>query len=98
MICIVQVQPRKHVRDHADCTGPIRRHELDHTRWVVCLPCLTDLDHEEGIDDLDHTDHTDHDLSEVCRIDILPLSYFELTTQTRTHPPPLVLGDFFFDM
>ena len=30
-ICIVQIQPRKRVLDHADCTAPTRQHELDHT-------------------------------------------------------------------
>ena len=27
----VQIQPRKHVLDHADHTAPTRQHELDHT-------------------------------------------------------------------
>ena len=30
-ICIVQIQPRKHVLDHAGCTAPIRQHEVDPT-------------------------------------------------------------------
>ena len=30
-ICAVQIQPRKHVLDHADHTAPTRQHELDHT-------------------------------------------------------------------
>ena len=50
--------------DHADYTAPTRQHKLDHTdhtRSVIDLPCLEDLDHNVGID---HTDHTDH-LSEV---------------------------------
>ena len=27
-ICIVQIQPRKHALDHADCMGPTLQHEL----------------------------------------------------------------------
>ena len=30
-ICIVQIQPRKHVLDHAGYTASTRQHELDHT-------------------------------------------------------------------
>ena len=30
-ICVVQIQPRKHVPDHAGYTAPTRQHELDHT-------------------------------------------------------------------
>ena len=30
-ICMVQIQPRKHVVDHADYTAPTRQHELDRT-------------------------------------------------------------------
>lgn len=30
-ICITQVQSRKHVLDHAECTDPTRQHELGHT-------------------------------------------------------------------
>ena len=30
-VCIVQIQPRKHVPDHADYTAPTRQRELDHT-------------------------------------------------------------------
>ena len=41
MICIVQVQPRRYVLDHADYTAPTRQHELDRT------------DHTDHID---HTD------------------------------------------
>ena len=29
-ICIMQIQPRKRVLNHADYTGPMRHHELDH--------------------------------------------------------------------
>ena len=30
-MCGVQIQPRRHVLDHANRTAPIRQHELDHT-------------------------------------------------------------------
>ena len=41
--------------DHADCTGPTRQHELDHTRsGIGDLSALKDLAHLMGIDDLDH--------------------------------------------
>ena len=45
-ILIVQIHPRIICAtvDHADCAGPIRRHELDHTVWGIYLPCLADLD------------------------------------------------------
>ncbi|CAN0460669.1 unnamed protein product [Laminaria digitata] len=41
------------VGGHADCTGPTRQHELDHT-WYRSgnRSALIDLDHEVGIDDL----------------------------------------------
>ena len=29
--CTVQIQPRKHVLDHADYAAPTRQHEVDHT-------------------------------------------------------------------
>ena len=49
-ICVVQIQPRKHVLDHADYTAPTRQHELDHTDQEY-LPCLANLsDHELGND------------------------------------------------
>ena len=39
--------------DLADCTAPIRQHELDHTdQEYIYLPCLEDLDDEVGIGDL----------------------------------------------
>ena len=45
MIRIVQIQPRKHVQDHADYTAPTRIHELDHAdQEQIC--------HEVGLDDL----------------------------------------------
>ena len=31
VIGLVQIQPRKHVPDHAVYTAPTRQHELDHT-------------------------------------------------------------------
>ena len=51
MLCriyTVQIQLRKHVPDHADCTAPTRQHELDHTDHEIYLPCLADLliDHD----------------------------------------------------
>ena len=52
-ICIVKIQPRKHVLHHAGYTAPTRQHELDHTdhtdhtdQEYIYLPCLEDLDHE----------------------------------------------------
>ena len=48
-ICVVQIQPRKHVLDHAGYTAPTRQHELDHT------------DHTDHTNHTDHTDHTDQD-------------------------------------
>ena len=30
-MCLVQIQPRKHVPDHEGETPPTRQHELDHT-------------------------------------------------------------------
>lgn len=40
-IWIVQTQPRKHVRDREDYTGPTRQHELNHTSTISRpdLPC-----------------------------------------------------------
>ena len=43
---MVQIQPRNHVLDHADLSGPTQQHELNHT------------DHT---DHRDHTDNTDQD-------------------------------------
>ena len=60
-ICIVQIQPRKHVLvDHAGYAAPTRQHELDHTDHTdqEAISALKHLDHEVG------TDHTDH-LSDV---------------------------------
>ena len=37
-ICTVQVQPRKHVLDHADYTAPTRQHGLDHTDQQSICP------------------------------------------------------------
>ena len=37
--------------DHADCTGPIRPRELDHTNHT---------DHTGHTDHTDHRGHTDH--------------------------------------
>ena len=37
-ICIVQIQPRKHVINCADYAGPTRQHELDHTASRIYLP------------------------------------------------------------
>ena len=52
----MQIQPRKHVIDHAGHAAPTRQHEPDHTDQESICP-LEDLDHEEvGIDYL----------SEVC--------------------------------
>ena len=52
-ICIVQIQPRKHVLDHAVFVAPTRKHELDHTdhtdytdQEYIYLPSLADLGHE----------------------------------------------------
>ena len=44
---MVQIQPRKHVLDHAHYTALTRQHELDHTDQETCA-----ADHEMGIDDL----------------------------------------------
>ena len=41
---MVQIQPRKRVRDRADYTTPTRQRELDRT------------DHTDHADDTDHTD------------------------------------------
>ena len=43
-ICTIQIQPRKHALDHADCKASTRQRELDHT---------------DNTDHTDHTDHTD---------------------------------------
>ena len=43
---VVQIQPRKHVPDHADYTAPTRQHELNHTDYI---------------DHTDHIDHTDQE-------------------------------------
>ena len=47
-ICIVQIQLRKLVVNHADYTAPARQHELHHT------------DHKHHTVHTDHTDHTNH--------------------------------------
>ena len=58
---MAQLQPRKHILNHAGYTAPTRQHELDHkahtdhtyhTDHTDYLPCLADLDYEAGIDDL----------------------------------------------
>ena len=51
-LCIVQIQPRKHVLDHADYTDATRQHELDHTRLGIDLSAVEYVDREVGIDDL----------------------------------------------
>ena len=44
-ICTVQIQPGKHVRDHAGYTAPNRQHELDHTQYNIGKTyALKDLD------------------------------------------------------
>lgn len=48
-ICIVQIQPRKHALDHADCTDPTRPHELDRSCYAGNRPALQDLDYEVGM-------------------------------------------------
>ena len=63
-ICVVQIQPRKHVRDHADFAAPTRQHELYHTTSGIYLPCMADLHHEVGIDYLYDTDH----LYDLCSV------------------------------
>ena len=37
-IRIVQIQPKKHILDHADFTTSIRQHELDHTDQESICP------------------------------------------------------------
>ena len=49
MLCrmyVVQIQLNRHVLDHADCTAPTRKHELDHTDHD--FSSLKDLDHQVG--------------------------------------------------
>ena len=62
-ICVVQIQPRKHVLDLAGHTAPTWQHELDHTDQKNYLTCLADL--EDELYDL-------YDLSEV--LSSLPLN------------------------
>ena len=51
-LCIVQIQPRKYLLDHAGYSAPIRQRELvhtdhtDHADHAPNLPCLADLGHE----------------------------------------------------
>ena len=47
---VLQIQPRKHVLDGAEYTGPTRQHELDHTRSGD-RSALSGVDHEAGTDD-----------------------------------------------
>ena len=47
-ICVVQVQPKKHVLGRAGYTAPTLQHELDHTDQE-CICALIDLD-QVGID------------------------------------------------
>lgn len=49
-----QTQPRKHVIDHADFSGPNRQHEVDHVYKIGKITVLKYL-HQEGID---HTGHS----------------------------------------
>ena len=42
-ICIVRVQPRKHVHYHADYSAPTRYHEVDHDMSGIHLKHLNDL-------------------------------------------------------
>ena len=42
-ICRVQIQPGKHVLDHADYAGPTRQHELDHTNHTDQESIFTEL-------------------------------------------------------
>ena len=49
MICIVQIQPRKHVLDHAHYMSYIDHTNQEYT-WY--LPCLADLYHAVGIGDI----------------------------------------------
>ena len=44
---MVQIQPRKDVLGHADCTCTSRPHELDKVENCFTLKCL---DHQAGID------------------------------------------------
>ena len=37
-ICIVQIQHKEHVLDHAEDTAPTRQHELDHTGQEYICP------------------------------------------------------------
>ena len=48
-ICVVQIQSRKHVLDHAGYTAPARQAELDHT------------DHTDHTDHADHADLADQE-------------------------------------
>ena len=45
-ICIVQVQPRKHVPDHAGYAAPTQQHELQYIIQIRDPSALKDLDHE----------------------------------------------------
>ena len=48
-ICIVQIQPRKHVLDRADCAAVTQKHELDRSYRSYRSSSLEDLDHQGGI-------------------------------------------------
>ena len=73
-ICIVHIQPRKHVLDHEGYAAPTRQHELNHTDHTdhTDQELMCELDHtdEELMCELDHTDeelmceldHTDQEL------------------------------------
>ena len=50
-ICIVHIQPKKHVLDHADPSTPTRQHELDHIQ-IRNISAQKYLDHGVAIDDL----------------------------------------------
>ena len=51
-ICTVQIQPSKHVLDHAGYTASIWQHELDRTDQEAACPERPTVDHEVRIDDL----------------------------------------------
>ena len=60
MICVAQMQPRKHALDDADYTAPTRQHELDHTdhtdytdQQSVCPAWQIEI-MQLGIDDPSH--------------------------------------------
>ena len=45
----LQIYPRNHVLDDADCTAPTRQHELDYTDEDSCLSALKYMAHLCGI-------------------------------------------------